>query len=133
MQLDRLSNQQRTLWSRVNGLWEMLMTGDAAAVSLALHPEYRGWVTGQARPHGREAAIASVAPSSSRVLRYELQPLSVTVYDGVVGVVHYSYVAEVESGADASRTVAGRWSEVYLRKGGEWLLISVTGGPDGER
>lgn len=128
-----LTEEQERLWARVNALWRMSVTRDAALVSEALHPDYTGWVTGQARPHGRDAAIASVGPSSPRVLSYELQPLSISVFDGMAGVVHYTYAAEIESGANASRTIAGRWSEMYLRKNGEWTMISVSGGPDGER
>ncbi len=111
----------------------MSVARDTAAVADALHPDYVGWVTGQPRPHRRDAAIASVGPSSPRVLTYRLQPLSVVVFDGTVGVVHYAYVAEVESGTNASRTVAGRWSETYLRRNHQWTMISVSGGPDGER
>ncbi|MEY9180893.1 hypothetical protein ABIG06_002749 [Bradyrhizobium sp. USDA 326] len=55
------------------------------------------------------------------------------MFDGKVGVVHYTYVAEVESSTNASKTVSGRWSEMYLRKDGQWSMISVSGGPDGER
>lgn len=133
MELDRLSEEQRELWERVDALWRMSVTRDTARVADALHPDYIGWVTGQAQPHSRNAAIASVGPSSPRVSNYTLQPLSIAVFDGMVGVVHYTYVAEVKSGTNASKAVSGRWSEVYLRKNGEWKMISVSGGPDGER
>lgn len=131
--MGELTDEQERLWARVNALWRMSVTRDTALVGEALHPNYTGWVTGQARPHGRDAAIASVGPSSPRILSYELQPLSIAVFDGMAGVVHYNYVAEVESGANLSKTVSGRWSEVYLRHNGEWIMISVSGGPDGER
>jgi hypothetical protein len=132
MELDQLSEEQAQLWSRVDALWKLSLTRDAAPVRYSLHPSYTGWVTGQPEPHDREAAVASVGPSSPRVLSYRLTPLRITIFDGIVGVVHYSYVAEVEAGAD-SKNVPGRWSEVYLRKNGEWLMISVSGGPDGQR
>ncbi|WP_454642122.1 nuclear transport factor 2 family protein [Bradyrhizobium liaoningense] len=131
--LDRFSEDQHGLWARVEALWKMSVAQDTASVADALHPNYVGWVTGQPQPHSRDAAIASVGPSCPRVLTYKLQPLSVVVFDGKVGVVHYTYVAEVESGTNASKTVSGRWSEMYLRKDGQWSMISVSGGPDGER
>jgi hypothetical protein len=133
MILDELSEEQHELWARVDGLWRMSVTQETASVADALHPRYVGWVTGRSEPHGREAAIASVGPSSPRVLSYSLRPLSITVFDGIAGVVHYTYVAEVESGPSVSKTIRGRWSEVYLRKNGQWIMISVSGGPDGER
>lgn len=133
MQLDKLTADQKKLWSRVDALWQMSLSPDTAPVDAALHSDYSGWVTGQDQPHGREAAIASVGPSSPRTLNYELQPLGINIFDGIVGVVHYTYTAEIESGTGSSKSVAGRWSEVYLKKNGEWIMISVSGGPDGER
>lgn len=133
MELDRLTDEQKELWSRVDALWRISMTRETDPVYAALHPGYTGWVTGQPQPHDREAAVTSVGPSSPAVLNYKLRPLSIKVFDGLVGVVHYSYVAEMESSTNGLKTVAGRWSEVYLRKDGQWLMISVSGGPDGER
>lgn len=132
MELDRLNEEQAQLWSRVDALWKVSLTRDAARARDALHARYTGWVTGQPEPHDREAAVASVGPSSPRVLSYGLTPLRITIFDGIVGVVHYRYTAEVEAGAQTT-TVSGRWTESYLRKNGEWLMISVSGGPDGQR
>jgi hypothetical protein len=133
MQLNRLSDEQRELWARVEALWKMAADRDTTAISDALHPDYVGWVTGQPGPHGRDAAIASAGPSSPRVLTYSLHPLGITVFDGTVGVAQYAYTAEVEADPDGSKTVSGRWTEVYLSKNGRWTMISVSGGPDGER
>jgi len=133
MQLDELTADQKKLWSRVDALWQMSLSQDTASVSSALHSDYSGWVTGQDKLHEREAAIASVGPSSPRTLNYELQPLGVNIFDGIIGVVHYKYTAEIESGTNSSKSVSGRWSEVYLQKNGEWIMLSVSGGPDGER
>lgn len=133
MAADRLSDEERELWARVEALWRLAAARDSAAVADALHPGFTGWVTGQPQPHDRAAAVASVGPSSPRVLAYRLQPLRVAIFDGEVGVVHYSYAAEVEAGVNGARTVGGRWSEVYLRHKEQWTMISVSGGPDGER
>ena len=133
MSADQLTEEQRDLWAQVEALWKMAATQDTESAADAVHPDYVGWVTGQPRPHGRAAAIASVGPSSPRVLSYKLQPLSIAVFDRVAGVVHYTYVADVESGPNVSKAVSGRWSEMYLRKNGRWTMISVSGGPDGER
>lgn len=132
MELERLTEEQAQLWSRVDALWKVSLTRDPALVRAALHASYSGWVTGRPEPHDREAAVASVGPASPRVLSYRLTPLRVTVVDGIVGIAHYSYAAEVDAGAGAT-TVRGRWTESYLRKDAEWLMISVSGGPDGQR
>lgn len=73
-------------------------------------------------------------PESPRVVEFDLTPLGVTIVEGTVGVVHYSYVAEGQAGEQRTRkAVSGRWTEVYLKQGGAWQMIAVSGGPDGER
>jgi hypothetical protein len=107
---------------------------EAAPVRAGLHPDYTGWVTGTERPHDREAVVASVGPSSPRVIACELTPLAVRVFEGRAGVIHYGYVAEVESERDPTKAVRGRWTAVYLRNDvGEWIMIAVSGGSDGQR
>ena len=56
-------------------------------------------------PHGREAAVQSVLGESPVVKDYQLRPLSIEVYDQIVGIVHYTYAATVApQGGEA-----GRW------------------------
>lgn len=128
-----LSGEEQRLWEHVTMLWEIARRRETTPVRKLLHPDYTGWVTGLDKPHDYEAAVASVGPGTPRVLRYRLQPLKITVFDHDVGVVHYRYEAEVETAEGGSQTVAGRWTEVYKRGGRGWLMISVSGGPDGMR
>ena len=129
-----LGHEQRQLWARCEELWKLSITRETLPVHAALHPDYTGWVTGAERPHDREAAIACVGTSSLRVVAYKLTPLVVRVFEGRAGVIHYSYVAEVEAEKDMTQVVGGRWTEVYLRtESGEWVMIAVSGGPDGRR
>ncbi len=129
----RFTDEQRELWNHVTVMWEVARRREVEPVRKLLHRDYSGWVTGTDAPHDYEAAIASVGPYSPRVLRYRLKPLKVTVVDNEVGVVHYSYQAEVETPDAGGKSVAGRWTEVYKKDGDRWLMISVSGGPDGMR
>lgn len=134
MHSTELSHEQRQLWARCEELWRLSITREVDPIGAALHADYTGWVTGAGEPHDRAAAIASVGPSSPRVIAYELTPLAVRVFEGRAGVIHYSYVAQVESETKPMKAVAGRWTEVYLRNdAGEWIMIAVSGGPDGQR
>lgn len=127
------AEHEAALWRRVCELWELFRARDAEAIRRLLHPRYSGWVTGQDAPHGLDAALRSVGPETPPVLRYALTPRRVTVFDGEVGVVHYAYVAEIETPAGAPGTIRGRWTEVYRRVDGDWIMLSATGGPDGQR
>lgn len=80
--------------------------------------------------HDRDAAVQSVLGDAPTVTGYELTPLSIEVYDHVVGVVHYSYSASVQPKNAAPLQITGKWSEVYLKQGAQWVMISVSGKPD---
>ena len=127
------SQEERDLWDHVTALWEVARRRETAPVRQLLHRDYSGWVTGLDAPHDYEAAVASVGPNTPQVLRYRLKPLKVTVFDHEVGVVHYSYEADVEADGGTPMEIGGRWTEVYKRRGNRWLMIAVSGGPDGMR
>ncbi|MDD3676703.1 nuclear transport factor 2 family protein [Thauera propionica] len=127
---DDWSSAQAALWQHVCESWAVAQTRDAARIAAGLHPAYVGWDMSAPLPHDRDAAVASVIGCAPRVDSWELLPLSVQIYGGRVGVVHYTYSATVVPAGKGAMTVTGKWSEVYLKQGGSWLMISVSGRPD---
>lgn len=81
-------------------------------------------------PHNREVAVQSVVGDTPMVTDYELTPLSIKVYDHTVGVVHYAYRASMAPKNSVPVQITGKWSEVYLKRNTEWVMISVSGKPD---
>ena len=124
------SAEQRELWDRVGELWALSKSRDEPRIRSALHPQYVGWDMSNPLPHDRDAAVRSVSGAAPALNEYELHPLSVRIYDRQVGVVHYSYAARVASKGKRPVSVTGKWSEVYLRQGGVWTMVSVSGRPD---
>lgn len=125
-----LSPEQQDLWQHVNDLWSLSLERNAETIRSSLHPRYVGWDMSHPSTHDREAAIQSVLGDAPAVTAYELVPLSVQIYDHTVGIVHYMYSASVTPQAAAPSRVTGKWSEVYLRQGSQWVMISVSGRPD---
>jgi hypothetical protein len=128
-----LSREEQLLWKRVNDLWALSLTRDPASIRPTLHPLYVGWDMSSPSPHDREFAVNSVVGETPPITHYELQPLSVRVYDNRVGVVHYRYAATVVPKDERPVEVTGGWTEVYLRESQEWLMIAVSGRPDPQR
>jgi len=126
-------DEEQQLWAQVEALWEAAEQRDEVLIRERLHPRYSGWVTGSDAPHDYGAAIASVGAASPRILRYELTPLRVTVFDHDVGVAHYRYEADLETAPGRRSHVKGRWTEIYRKQIQGWIMIAVSGGPDGER
>ena len=124
------SQEQRELWEHVGNLWAMSKERDERKIRATLHPQYVGWDMNAALPHDREAAVQSVLGDSPALCEYDLRPLSVQIYEGQVGVAHYSYSAKVLPRNGQTLAVTGRWSEVYLKQDGRWIMVSVSGKPD---
>jgi hypothetical protein len=125
-----MGTEQEQLWRRVTALWEMAVRKDADAIRAALHPNYSGWDVTAALPHDREQAVQSVCSGPERIIEYRLTSHNVAVYNGKVGVAHYSYTATLSTPGDGERRVTGRWTEVYVSENDRWLMIAVQGGPD---
>jgi hypothetical protein len=124
------SAEQQEVWNRVAELWALSKGRDERRIRSTLHPDYVGWDMNTPLPHDRDAAVRSVTGTSVELGEYELRPLSVQVYEQRVGIVHYSYSAIVTSKGTPSTKVTGKWSEVYLKQDGGWMMISVSGRPD---
>lgn len=130
LRIDDLSPEQQELWRRVNDLWAMSMERSADKIRSTLHPQYVGWDMNSPTPHDREAAVQSVIGDSPVVEAYQLRPLSIEVYDHVAGIVHYTYSATVAPKDANSLGVTGKWTEIYLKQGSQWVMIGVSGRPD---
>jgi hypothetical protein len=109
------TTEQRVLWTRVHELWELTKKGDQGQIRSALHPHYVGWDMSAQIPHDREAAVLSESGNPPTLREYKLHPLSVQVYDGAVGVVHYSYSAVVGSGGHRAGAGHGEMGVARLR------------------
>lgn len=127
---DSLDADRALLWTRVQQLWRLAQARDAAALRDALHPGYSGWESDSPVPHDREHAIAALSGDTSRLERYELFPLGIAIHDGHTGVVHYAYTARLAEAGGPARDVAGRWTEVYVRRDDTWLMAAVAGGAE---
>lgn len=128
--IEEFTPEQRALWQRVADLWSLAKAQDAGSILAALHPRYVGWDMNTLLPHDRDAAVASATGEAAVLRDYELHPLSVQVYEGRVGVAHYSYSANVMPAGQRAVNVTGKWSEVYLMEDGVWTMISVSGRPE---
>ena len=121
--------EQLELWHHVNELWKMSVAKDQQRIRDALHPDYMGWDMSSPLPHDREAAVHSVTDDAPNLTGYELEPLSVRVYEGTVGIVHYRYKATVDPQGVKPVQVTGRWTEIYTRREGRWVMVAVSGLP----
>jgi hypothetical protein len=128
--LASLSAEEFQLWQCVQNLWGLSAKNDAERIRDALHPNYVGWDMSAADTHNREQAVASATDGSASLVQYNLEPLSVRVYEGSTGVVHYRYSAAVRPKQGQSSEVTGQWTEVYVKQRQQWCMVAVSGRPN---
>ncbi len=80
--------------------------------------------------HDAAAAAQSVCGDAPQLEDFALRPLSVQVYSGHTGVVHYAYEATVAPQGASRLRVTGKWTEVYVKEAGHWLMVAVSGKPE---
>lgn len=125
-----LSIDEKMLWNRVIELWDCSVDRDLNTINKAVHPNYIGWDNNSLVPHNRNDVIQSVKDKSARLLDYKLHPLGISIYDNRVGIANYRYSANISDLQRNVRAIRGRWTEIYLRKNGSWILIGVHGDTD---
>jgi len=129
MQKDKLFGPEQELWDTVLLLWEHARERNMGEIERTIHPEYSGWEASSPFPHDARAALDSIS-SGMQIMEYRLNPLAVRVFGDCVGVAHYTYDAEVLRSDELVIKVKGRWSEVYMKDNGRWVMVSVQGGPE---
>lgn len=129
IKIHELSHEQQDLWKRVKELWSLAQSRNADAIRESLHTRYIGWEADSPVPHDREFAVQSVVSGTYTLLNYELHPVGIEVYDGKIGIAHYTYTASISEDG-VTRKVTGRWTESYLKQNDKWILVGEQGGQD---
>jgi len=120
---------QTQVWNDVDKLWEAFSSGNADAVSKRLHDKYRGWSLQDPFPstkeEGRKWTEMEVVASTGSL--YSIKPIAIDIH-GDVAVVFYSYRTTVKDEDGDTEIETGRWTDIYRKSGGDWLLIADYGG-----
>lgn len=122
-----LTAEERILWNRVIELWKCSLNRDLNSINKAIHPNYIGWDNNSLVPHDRNDVIQSLSDKAVKLIEYKLHPLTISIYDKHVGIVNYRYNANIGDKQNNIRALKGRWTEIYLRKNDDWILIGVHG------
>jgi thiosulfate/3-mercaptopyruvate sulfurtransferase len=128
------SAEQEAVWNTVQELWALSTSGDVDAWFAKVSDDYRGWSQADRVPRDKAAWRQSAeerfaSPGPERV-SYHVEPVSVDIH-GNVAIVFYAYDALMQSPDGALSPTEGQWTDVFRRRGREWLLIADAGGETG--
>jgi ketosteroid isomerase-like protein len=122
------SSEQQEVWKAEENWWELYKNNDVEGIKALIHQDYVGWFWGDYATEGHAEALrwASHMIPKVKITYTNLKPLDILVM-GDVAVLHYYY--SKRQSVDGKETVEqGRWTDIWKKEGGKWLLIADSGG-----
>lgn len=121
------SPEQEEVLSTLQDLWRYSSAGDIESWYALVSEDYRGWSVADPMPFDKEASRRRNSQRVWRRVFYRIHPLAIDLH-GDVAIVFYSFVADTELPDGSRSTSTGRWTDVFRKEGGRWLLIADAGG-----
>ena len=120
---------QKEVWATVEGAWEAFAKGDLEGTLGYYHPDYVGWTYTEPIPSNKEVSRKWLAYifGETKTAIYDLRPAAIEVHTNFA-IAHYfiTLVGKTEQGEE--KTHSGRWTDIYIKQDGRWLLIGDHGG-----
>ena len=125
------SAEQQELWKLEDQQWKMSADKDASWIDKMVHPNLSYWDNDQAAPRNRASLSRwnRYSNANSTVQEQELFPISMTI-TGNVAVAQYRYTVARENYKKEREVVSGRYTDVFIKDGGQWKFIAWAGGDD---
>ena len=121
------SPEQEEVLSTLQDLWRYSSARDIESWYDLVSEDYRGWSVADPMPLDKAASRHRNSQRRWRRVFYRIQPMAIDIH-GDVAIVFYSFVMDTENPDGSRSTSAGRWTDVFRREGGRWLLIADAGG-----
>jgi len=122
---------QQELWKLEELQWKMSADKDLTWIEKMVHPNISFWDNGEVAPQNKASLTRwnRYTSGNSTVLEQEIFPISLTI-TGNVAVAQYRYKTARETYKKEKETVTGRYTDVFVKEGGQWKFISWAGGED---
>jgi ketosteroid isomerase-like protein len=125
------SPAQQEVWRLEEQQWQMAKDKDVSWIDKMVHPNLSYWDNDQVAPRTK-ASLTRWNRYSNRnntVLEQELHPISLTI-TGNIAVAQYRYTIARENYKKERETFTGRYTDVFVKDGGQWKFIAWAGGDD---
>lgn len=123
------SAEQKDVWTTVENWWQVWSEGNIDKINGLVAQDFRGWREDSKVTYTKK----SVQPWWEDWLQkfkapniYLLHPFAIDIH-GDIAIVFYSFTArnKLKDGSEINET--GKWTDVYRKINGKWLIISETG------
>jgi ketosteroid isomerase-like protein len=121
------SPEQEEVLSTLQDLWRYSSDRDIESWYDLVSEDYRGWSVADPMPLDKAASRHRNSQRRWRRVFYRIQPMAIDIH-GDMAIVFYSFLMDTEHPDGSRSTSAGRWTDVFRKEGGRWLLIADAGG-----
>lgn len=123
------SASQKAVWKDVSAYWDLFASGDADGMLSYFHTDYSGWDVNDPLPAGKATAEKGLKHflAGHQIVLHSIQPVAINVH-GNFAIVHYYYSVTIKNAEGKENNSGGRWTDVLMKQGDKWMLISDSGG-----
>jgi hypothetical protein len=125
------SSEQQEVWRLEDQQWQMAKDKDASWIDKMVHSNLSYWDNDQVAPQNKASLTRwnRYGNTNATVLEQEIFPISMTI-TGNVAVAQYRYTQARENLKKDRETISGRYTDVFMKDGGQWKFIAWAGGED---
>jgi ketosteroid isomerase-like protein len=123
------SAEQQEVWKTIEELWALNEKGDLNGYLSQFDESYLGWNYNSDVPRDFSTITKRVEYSfqNRKILLYTIVPARIWVKDDFA-FAHYYYTTVSKDNAGTVTNDAGRWTDIFMKKGNKWLCIGDHGG-----
>ena len=124
-------DDQATVWSTIEQVWAAEERGDDDWIETMLSADFVGWPNSSPAPRSKASTRmwSRFNAEQNKGLTHELYPLSIVVH-GDMAVAHYLYTMAVQTKDKQTVMNNGRYTDILVRDGTTWKILSWHGGDD---
>lgn len=117
------TKDQLELWTSIEASWANWKDGDLDGALAIFHEGYLGWSDEYPMPadKAKVTKMWNMMKDSYEVMFYDLEPVRIVVV-GDAAVAHY-YFNFYANFMGKEKSVKGKNSEFYIKKGSKWMLL----------
>jgi hypothetical protein len=112
------SAAQKEVWQNEETYAKLSAAGNTEGCLVYYHPDYVGWYDKSPTPGNKEVVskFISYGQKTTKILVYDLQPLSIKIY-GNVAIVHLYYTQIYKDSEGKEKSSTDRWTDTWMKQG----------------
>jgi ketosteroid isomerase-like protein len=126
---DQWTAEQKEVWAVEEKVWSLNKPTDMTEMLTYYHPDYAGWNYGNPVPSNKDRVNKWMSYwfGTGEVVVLDLIPMTIQVH-GNFAFVHYYYRMVIKDKKGEEKMESGRWTDIWIKDGGKWLIIGDHGG-----